>query len=789
MKFNFSKYVASLLIGITAFVSCDDPSKNDKTQDPVFPESVVNKTVSAGESVELSIAPNLDWEVSVSGEGAGNVFWIEDEGLKVTKISGKAGSVVFTVTFSADEEFDVNRVCDVTLAMGGQSKKIATITRPSQGRTFEIYAGVAGETDFTEKFGTEKITAAELVTFPGVATYTLPVRVVTNYAWNISLPSWIQATAVSGTGAEVNSGVAGTTEILFTAKLSEDILNGAEGVVKFIDSNNTSAVNELKITLPDFSTRVECEINSMDFNNVGEVLMPNGSYAEGTAVAYVLAAQGAVVRALEWMGDYHATQYAEWVNIGYGEYNETAGPLQTIDVTIGVAENTGKARYADLFVFPVSMADVTAEDICDFNDPSCGFNAEYEKYYIGRLNQGGQSSAYITPISSEELRADVGTYFSTLDPKGDDNVLQWDFSSAASYHKITYTGEYSADEGSFDCAEPFAYVKLFKDTDYPNGFFSEEVTDAEDCWISFVAFGGENMKGRFNMNYTPASPIHTAAIFYDENDNILSAVLVEYNPDATGGSDSQDFEYKISAGAGEIVRMDPETELYMALCGNLNITDVYQITTNDKMIYVQGSTEYWNVFALDPATLGDLTGCPLSFEAASPNFYVYTGNGAARAEAIYVIQKPGADGESMINHAAIHVIYDPSAAIETEAPFSFVYPDYVGQMATLKLHEGEMLDVILADQWGLKAKDVYELTYFTPDASSMAVLNVPGKPQGDAAWNNWPYSADYWLQHEMDGNQMYIFMSEAGQMDYFVFYDTTGLPKCALVCTMQIANN
>ena len=205
MKFNFSKYVASLLIGIAAFASCDTPSENDKTVEPVFPESVVNKTVAAGQSVELSIAPNLDWEVTVSGEGAGNIFWIEDDGMKATKISGKAGSVVFTVTFSDDKEFDVNRVCDVTLTMGKQSKKIATITRPSLGRTFEIKTAIAGDVDFTDDFVAAE--AATLVTFPGVATYSIPVKVVTNYAWSIALPEWLKATPIGETpSSEFNGG-------------------------------------------------------------------------------------------------------------------------------------------------------------------------------------------------------------------------------------------------------------------------------------------------------------------------------------------------------------------------------------------------------------------------------------------------------------------------------------------------------------------------------------------------------------------------------------------------------
>ena len=782
MKFNFSKYVASLLIGIAAFASCDTPSENDKTVEPVFPESVVNKTVAAGQSVELSIAPNLDWEVTVSGEGAGNIFWIEDDGMKATKISGKAGSVVFTVTFSDDKEFDVNRVCDVTLTMGKQSKKIATITRPSLGRTFEIYAGVAGQTEFTEEFGTEKITSADLVTFPGVATYSLPVRVVTNYAWNISLPTWIKATSVADASTEVNSGVDGTTELLLTAQLSADILTGAEGVVKFIDANNTSAANELKITLPDFSTRVEYEINSMDFNNIGEVLMPNGSYAEGSAVAYVLAAQGMTVKALEWLGDYHDTKYAEWVNVAYGEYDEAAGPLQTIDVAISVAENAGKARYADIFIFPASMGDVNAEDICDMNDPSCGFNAEYEKYYVGRLTQGGQSAAYITPISSEDMREEVGVYFATLDAKGEDNVMQWDFPTAGSYHKITYTGERSADEASFDCAEPFAYVKLFKDTDYPYGMFSEEVTEDEDYWTSFVPFGGENLKGRFNMNFVPESPIHTAAVFYDENDEILAAVLVEFVSASTGGGD--DSPFSVIMGSADIVKLGMESEVYQYLFGNLSVSEVYQVTTGDANLTLNTTLDIWDIFGKDPMTWGDLENSPMS--PAIPNLYFNVPAGSPRTEAVYVFK-----GENNVNIAALHYIYDPAAAIEKEAPFSFVYPDYV-QGATLQKATGEVLEAMMGEFYGLSEDCVYELRYTTPQPM-MAMVTVPSMPAFGAAWNNVDAVADYWLTYEpMDDKSILVYMNpdkaKKGDTDYFAFKAADGYSFAAvLVCVYDPA--
>jgi hypothetical protein len=114
-------------------------------------------------------------------------------------------------------------------------------------------------------------------------------------------------------------------------------------------------------------------------------------------------------------------------------------------------------------------------------------------------------------------------------------------------------------------------------------------------------------------------------------------------------------------------------------------------------------------------------------------------------------------------------------------------------MATLEKHTGEYADMIIAD-WGASQapKDIYLLTYYDPSASSVAVLNVPAGPWGGASYNNYDPAtggtyADYWLTHEMDGNQMYVFMSEAGKVDYFIFTDSMGLPSCALVCTMALS--
>ena len=782
MKSRILKYAFALAACLAALASCRKPEPENKV--PVFPTEVINQTVTPGESVEIAFEPNMAWVLSISGDGSGNYFWIDDAGMKATTVSGKAdGRIVVKVVFSDDEEFDKNRVCDVTLTMGTESKKIATITRLALNRTLETYAGVAGEYEFTEEFSQETFTEAELVTFAGITDYTLPVRVVSNYPWEIVLPSWLKAVNLDDM-SEVAEGGPGTTDLLLTAVISNKVISGQEANVRFIDKNNVGASNEVKIVLPDVSSRLEHEINSTQFNKEGHVLLPSGSYVEGTAVAYVLAVKGMTAMSVEWLGEYYDIKEADWVNIEIGEYYEDASPLQVIDVTVGVDANQGEVRYADLFFFPVSMGEVSIDDI--FTDDGSAIKPGFEQYCAGRLVQEGDRPSYIIPVSSKELRDEVGVYFSVLDPKGDDNVMQWDFPDLAYYHKITYTCDYSHEEAEFECTKPYAYVKLYNDTDYPYGVFSEE---ASDCWISFTALGEENNRGVFTINYTPSSVTHTAAVFYDADDNVIAAVLVVYDPEYTG--DGSDMMYAVSSGVAKISKMSKDSELYMAINGNYNVKDVYEIVTNDQMLYVTGTEEFYSAFAIDPATFGDYSG-KISVEGASPNFYVYTKACTAKDEVVVVFQTLGADGESMLNMSAVHIVFDPDAEIETEAPFQFVYPDYVGGMATLEKHSGEYADMIIAE-WGASQapRHIYLLTYTDPSVSSIAVVKVPGKPMGGAANNNYDPTtgdvyADYWLTHEQEGDQMTIFMSEAGKVDYFLFTDPTGLPTYALVCTMVL---
>jgi hypothetical protein len=208
------------------------------------------------------------------------------------------------------------------------------------------------------------------------------------------------------------------------------------------------------------------------------------------------------------------------------------------------------------------------------------------------------------------------------------------------------------------------------------------------------------------------------------------------------------------------------------------------VTTGDANLTLNTTLDIWDIFGKDPMTWGDLENSPMS--PAIPNLYFNVPAGSPRTEAVYVFK-----GENNVNIAALHYIYDPAAAIEKEAPFSFVYPDYV-QGATLQKATGEVLEAMMGEFYGLSEDCVYELRYTTPQPM-MAMVTVPSMPAFGAAWNNVDAVADYWLTYEpMDDKSILVYMNpdkaKKGDTDYFAFKAADGYSFAAvLVCVYDPA--
>lgn len=660
MKTNIWKSALVVLAAVFALVSCKDPEPEQKP-DPVFPSSVVKETVAAGESVDISINPNMEWEVSISGDGSGNVFWIDDDGSHATRVSGKeAGAVTITIEFDDNEEFDRNRVCTVTLSMGGKSKEIAEITRLALARTFELYAGVPGDYEFTDNFGENKVTEAVLVTFAGNTDYSLPVRVVTNYDWNLNLPDWLDAVRYEDKEVQnVNSGKAGVSEFLLVADLSAEVSSGAEELVKFLDSANPEAANTLKVKLPAFEDRVEYTLSTtFEFNAAGAVKNHNDTYLEGLPAFFeLLATAGTEVRLVGWDEEAgrNVAGNVTWASVSKTlyDYYPSDAYLAKYTVEIPVAENTElTARYADVLIIPSSMAGAADEDLLD---PATGKIAEeFAGFVIGRIAQAAAS---------------------------------------------------------------------------------------------------------------PQIP--------DQGQTTGTFTLV--------------------SGSAEFTELSEDSELYMALCSELSVTDVYQLVTTDKNVALSLDDKgLWGVKELDPLPPfsqhdTELFHVEATVEDPNSTFMISTTE-TERAEAVIVITKAGADEVTMLNYAAIHIIYDPAAEVEIPSPFAFADPQAAEGIATLEICPEDILAEIVSQQYGIKEKTVYLLTYTDPAAFDLEI-EVPGKPFGDSSYNSVdPGSGmpleNYWLTHKMKGaKKMTVEMKESGKVDYFVWLDGMYKPVGALVCT------
>ena len=542
MKTNFWKFAAAFVVGLSAAVACQkDPEPENIA--PVFPSEVIEQNVEAGATVEVTFDANQDWELSIPAAEQ-NKYWLDDAGVPASKVTGKAGAQTVSVVFSEDQYYDANVLCEVTLSMGGQSKVIAKYTRLAINRTLEVYTAETSEWGFKNTYTAEKATALALTTFEGDVTYTLPVKVVANYDWSLALPEWC---AGSIAGAETLSGKAGqTVEVLLTGVLAESVKAGAEGVAKFIDATDNTKTIDLPLTLPAFGERLEwVEPSTMEFEYTGSS-MP--------AIAYVLAPKGFVVRALAWNGEWH-TAFADWVTIETDEPADPEALLQNIAVIFNIAANEGEERAADLFVFPASMANVAAGDICDSADPNCGILPEYAKYHVGRFTQAGVPMPFIAPQYPSSMLEAEGVFFTDLGPNDSDNIMRYDIEGAESYHKVTYTGQWSYKSAYFFINKPYASFKIYKDDQYPEGFFTTAVPEAEmeEYWLEAWANQDKTI-GRFNMRYTPATPTHAAVVYFDENGGKVAAVLVEYNPSAGGSSEGASFT--VASGSAEVMGLD-----------------------------------------------------------------------------------------------------------------------------------------------------------------------------------------------------------------------------------------
>ena len=770
MKTNFLKVVMALLgVGCILATSC---LKTQETLKPVFPENKVVKTLSAGESTDIEFEANQDWTLKVQGEGAGNYFGIIDEGIMETSVSGKAGHQTVTVGFSADEDFDVDRVCAVVLEMGGESMEIAQLTKMRGNRVLNVYAAVVDEFDFKKngdsyEYPEETASSLTLVTFAGKTTYSLPIKVVSNFKWLLNTDSQYVNASVTEANADGEE-----TEVLLSLKTDESLAAGATIDIKFLTSEEEGApAYTYQLTIPAFGQRMEIDNQStLHFNMEGQVLMPSGSFADQPGICYVLGPKGSSIKALEWNAEkqWYETSFADWVHAEL-PFDEEKDYLQQATGQITVDSNDGAERYADLIVLPVSLASLTVDDL--LNSDGDAIKDEYKQYVIDtRLVQDGSKPDFVS-FDTNALEP----YFATLEPG--ESWMQSQFQTSSVY-TLTYSDEKS--ECVLQFLDGVSYYEIY---DFDGNRLSESAM--ETFWLEVNLYQA-NIRGRVYMYPNAYQPSGTEdpesyIVLNDAEGNALAAIQCKYVKNS-GGEEGGMFS--ITQGNGTITPIT-SGDYFEGICGNFTVTEVYDITVSGRTTIIKSSVPVsgYNIYNMEFSKINDGS---LSLEGySSDEFYVYVNQNITEKTSWIVVLKD----VNGVNFGAFIFTYDPETTIGS-GPFSFAYPDMV-KNAKLSRCTGEHLAAVKGALYGVSEDVVYELKY--TGEPTMALLNVPGNPKGDASWGNYDDITQgpidgYWLTHEMQGdNQMYVNMGEAGQVDFFVWTENpdSWTVIAVLVCTAE----
>ncbi len=545
----------SLFLGacLTA-ASCSDSDKEIKAPTPNFPE-MTSPTIGAGETCTIEIDPNQNWEVSIPTATAA-WFWIEDGTQKVWTRRGSAGPAQIVIGAAELEEFDDNRVCEVTMTMGGQSKVIATITRGTLDRGFSlrtcqldeygdfIYNPNSTETGLTYLYNTDPAEGIALTWPEGRTGFSMPILVDGNFQWVLSkLPEWLEVPAktIGEPGAKL--------ELRLLGDASRYPLDGAEDTLVFTDKSNAEVTYEIPISIPacrdifsvsGLSAETKFNAKAEYFNSM------NGDWVPGNAMGSIQSIKGAKLflfsEVTQQWGDPYLSAEAEdvkWILLTEKPWDDTPGSdvVQSRSITVGVTENGGDARKAILLALPSAVA----ETISDPNELiDMDIRDEYKQYIVTTINQ----EAYPGSITANNPSGmtEIGAAFEKL-PANDWNIGEFGVKDG---YKLIYTKEWSNDpESTLTVDREYTDIAYFD--------YDLQPMSSEESWLSVrktaegIIIDMDPSKDKCGDNSMANEGIaHMGFIVFSDADGRFALIQSIYDENYPIGGGGDGFEVKFA---------------------------------------------------------------------------------------------------------------------------------------------------------------------------------------------------------------------------------------------------
>ena len=551
MKKQIIRLMTAMVMCAAAVLSigCEPEPDPEPEVTPNFPK-LVEKVVKSGETVTLSINPNMAWKVSIPSSSA-QYFSLADAAGQLS-MTGEAGAQQIKIKVADQDEFDTDRVCEVALTMNGKTQTIAKLTRMKLARTVNVYLAQYDEANIDFKtdaegayvYGSTPVQTLDFLWHN--EQYMHRVVVETNFKWAIGgeLPAWLDPS--------VTSGEVGRTEV-FVRTVKEAYPFAAESVeLKINDFTNESApveVSKLKVNMPACEAVCEVSISpALTFNAEGHYFnASNDTYLEMGAIATMNAPKGAELYKIAKNNGYlyASSPAADWITIEWEEEWDAAADKAGVwsrKFFVSTTPNEGAEREGMLVALPRTLASKVSDPDYDlFNADGTALKAEYEQYVVSTIKQEAPAEAenkgviYANDIETmHAFTADFAELAAGAWP------WQGAWAQIPNAYKLTYRSNDSGDDLIF--SKPFSRYEIYGF----DGAYSSTY-DLSTCWITIEKSASHKeltngYKVRMRLGDDPANGLfpntqagfdgenEATIVFYDENNEAYALIYCVLDP-------------------------------------------------------------------------------------------------------------------------------------------------------------------------------------------------------------------------------------------------------------------
>ena len=432
MRKHFLTTLIAGLAGVVFSATSCDPAES--TPDPVFPD-LVEKTVAAGETVELSFNANQAWTVSIPAAEAGAYFRLTDGSTQSFAVKGEAGDHTVSVVVIGKPDFE-NHGLTVSMTMGDRTEVIAKITLPANERYLSVSGAVFNEdkTDFAAgedgSYEYEQIASGSEIELIWPASISLADNPYRNYMLVDSSVEWAVSEKTDWINLSPASGSAGQTVVEISCNLSDlSLVEGVDLTGFFTVSGEGVSQTELNVRaasaygLTRFVGIPEDKVLAFDADGIyqgqGGMGPFYGNVLSGEPFMYCYSDMPYVVK--EVSGRNSIFDIADDWNAG-----QSAG-LQIRDFSISMTENTSEeARSAQLLAIPESVSNSIGGIFNLIDQDSGEIKAEYRQYIIATCEQEGKQNEELGCAAGEGFDGTAAVFeefptsFEELDPADPD---------------------------------------------------------------------------------------------------------------------------------------------------------------------------------------------------------------------------------------------------------------------------------------------------------------------------------------------------------------------------------